>query len=115
MNLEEFIRCVSTTTRGTLSEQVEWVFQLYDIDGNQRINIQDIIDILKAANIQERSEAELSDIFEKMDMNKDNFLSYDEFSNGSLNDLTFLKLIGMKKHERRGSIVSLSSVKSFLS
>ena len=115
MDFEEFVRCVSITTRGTLSEQVEWIFQLYDVSGNQQVTIEDIVDILKAANIDDYDDSDLADIFDRMDNNKKGFLSYEEFSNGSLNNLTFLKLIGMqRRHERRGSTLSLSSVRNFI-
>ena len=93
--------------------QVEWIYQLYDIEGKENVNMHNILHILEAANIHQHNQ--LSDIFVKMDTNKDGFLSYEEFSNGCLNDLTFLKIIGgMKKHERRSSLISLNSVRSFV-
>ena len=115
MDFEEFVQCVSVTTRGTLSEQMEWIFQLYNISGNEAVTVTDIVDILKAADIEDYNDSELTDIFDRMDKSKKGCLSSEEFSNGSLNNLTFLKLIGMqRRHERRSSTLSLISIRSFI-
>ena len=71
------------------------MFQLYDIDGDGYIQMSEIVDIMQAANINNTS-SNLLKVFKKMDKNDDDKLSFDEFSNESLNDLTFLRLIGMQ-------------------
>ena len=78
-----------------VSEQIAWMFQLYDIDGDGFIVMSEIVGIMQAANINNTS-SNLLRIFKKMDKNNDDRLSFEEFSSESLNDLTFLRLIGMQ-------------------
>ena len=96
IDFAEFIQCLSVTSRGTLNEQIQWIFRLYDIDGDGVINISEIVEIMRAANVDQKS-SEILIIFKKMDKNNDGVLSLEEFTNESLNDLTFLRLIGMPK------------------
>merc|ERR1711890_109640 len=49
VDFEGFMKCLSVTTRGTLSEQIKWTFQLYDIDGDGSIVMSEITEIMKAA------------------------------------------------------------------
>ena len=98
IDFDEFLQCLSVTTRGTLSEQIEWIFRLYDIDGDGQIVMSEIIEIMRAANINQTS-SEILTIFKRMDKNNDGVLTFEEFSNESLNDLTFLRLIGMQNND----------------
>ena len=95
IDFDEFLACLSVTTRGTLSEQIEWIFRLYDIDGDGFIVMSEITGIMQAANINQTS-SNLLRLFKKMDKNDDGKLSFEEFSSESLNDLTFLRFVGMQ-------------------
>merc|ERR1712183_1069511 len=88
IDFDEFLRCLSVTTRGTLSEQIEWIFRIYDVDGDGNIVVSEIVEIMRAANINQTS-SEILAIFKRMDKNNDGVLSFEEFANESLNDLTF--------------------------
>ena len=63
----------------------------------------EIVGIMHAANINNTS-SNLLKVFKKMDKNNDGKLSFEEFSNESLNDLTFLGMIGMQNPWHTGQL-----------
>ena len=95
IDFEEFITCLSVTTRGTLGEKIEWIFRLYDVDGNGTIEVPEVMEIVNAAHCYE-DRGHILKLFDKMDLNKDNVLSHGEFSGEVLNDFTFLRIVSEK-------------------
>ena len=75
-----------------MKEKIRWVFRLYDIDGDGFINVNEILEILKSANIEHAPK--IVEVFKKMDVNKDGVLSRAEFMSQSLRDDTLVRLLG---------------------
>ena len=92
---------LSVTTRGSIDEKLRWAFQIYDIDGNGYITQNELFSIMKAVqnmvgaiddeNIMSKSR--MSNVFNKMDLNKDCKLSLEEFLSGAQEDETFVHLL----------------------
>jgi len=95
----EFIGCLSVTTRGTLMEQIKWIFDLYDINHDGAIEIEEILEVLQAVESLGvmNEESEVYSKFNDMDINKDGMLCQNEFVNGCLEDTSLLKAIGLLK------------------
>ena len=77
-----------------MSEKVRWVFRLYDIDGDGFINVNEILEILKSAHLEENDTVKIVELFKKMDVNHDGVLSRDEFISQSMADDTLVRLLG---------------------
>jgi Ca2+-binding EF-hand superfamily protein len=100
IDFTEFIACLSVTTRGTLMEQIKWIFSLYDINRDGVIECEEVLEVLKAVETLGVKQDDTLDIqmkFNEMDTNKDGMLSQNEFVNGCLDDTTLLRAIGLLK------------------
>lgn len=100
IDFTEFIACLSVTTRGTLMEQIKWIFELYDInrDGNIEIEeIQEILSAVESLGVRQEDPESIITRFDEMDVNKDGMLTENEFVNGCLEDTSLLKAIGLLK------------------
>ncbi|XP_054158042.1 frequenin-1-like isoform X2 [Oppia nitens] len=96
ITFEEFIKALSTTTRGTLEEKLLWTFKLYDLDNDGYITRDEMNSIIDAIyqmlgpNIVDTNDDDpvkrVDMIFTHLDTNKDNKLSMDEFMVGSQQD-----------------------------
>ncbi|CAG2177780.1 unnamed protein product, partial [Oppiella nova] len=95
ITFEEFIRALSTTSRGTLEEKLLWTFKLYDLDNDGFITREEMILIIEAIyqmlgpnteSEDENAEKRVEMIFNHLDTNKDDKLSMDEFMEGSTQD-----------------------------
>ncbi|PAA73150.1 hypothetical protein BOX15_Mlig017742g1 [Macrostomum lignano] len=95
IDFKEFLLAINITSGGKPQEKLEWAFQMYDIDGNGRIEKAEMVEIIKAiysmlgadeTNVDMSPEARTQEIFEKMDSNKDGVLSKDEFMQGCMAD-----------------------------
>jgi len=100
IDFTEFVACLSVTTRGTLMEQIKWIFNLYDINRDGMIEIEEIIEVMKAVEALGVKQEQLDEIilrFNEMDVNRDGMLNITEFINGCLEDTSLLKAIGLLK------------------
>jgi len=100
IDFTEFIACLSVTTRGTLMEQIKWIFDLYDINRDGQIEIEEIQEILGAVEslgVRQADPEQIIHRFDEMDVNKDGLLTENEFVNGCLQDTSLLKAIGLLK------------------
>ena len=79
-----------------MKEQIKWLFRLYDINGDGFLNISEILEILKSADLEEGYTTRIVELFQKMDINNDGVLSREEFINQSLNDNTFVSILGRR-------------------
>jgi len=96
----EFIGCLSVTTRGTLMEQIKWIFDLYDINRDGSIEIEEIqviLDSVGALGVHQEDPDNIIAKFNEMDEDCDGVLSQSEFVNGCLEDTSLLKAIGLMK------------------
>ena len=48
LDFREFITSLSLTSRGTPDEKLCWAFNMYDINGDGRISINEVINIVKS-------------------------------------------------------------------
>jgi len=96
----EFVGCLSVTTGGTLMEQINWIFELYDInrDGTiQFAEIQEILTAVESLGIKQNDPEKIITRFNEMDVDGDGLLTQHEFVTGCLEDTSLLKAIGLLK------------------
>lgn len=100
IDFREFICSLSITTRGSFEEKLRWAFEVYDIDGNGVISLNEVLSIVRSINkmmgyINDKnaSTERIQDIFKNFDKNHDQMLSLDEFVEGAKRDQTFVKML----------------------
>ncbi|XP_055341224.1 calsenilin-like isoform X3 [Paramacrobiotus metropolitanus] len=97
VNFEEFVVMMSVLSRGSLDEKLQWIFNLYDVNGDGQVTLEamltigtSIYDLLGKHSeppIYENSVKDhISKIFTKMDLNQDGIVTFDEFKNVCIND-----------------------------
>ncbi|KAI8486688.1 hypothetical protein Bbelb_356630 [Branchiostoma belcheri] len=52
VDFKEFMCGMSALLRGTTPERLKWAFNMYDLDGNGEISMQELLHVLKAAGTQ---------------------------------------------------------------
>ncbi|XP_015795511.1 Kv channel-interacting protein 1-like isoform X2 [Tetranychus urticae] len=97
LNFEDFICMLSSLSRGSTSEKLRWIFNLYDINGDGFITKQELLTIVRAVyrmlgdftkplvysnTVQEH----VDKIFFQMDTNHDGVITFEEFSQWCLRD-----------------------------
>ncbi|XP_053208309.1 frequenin-1-like [Panonychus citri] len=95
----EFIQAVTIPTHGGIDQKLEWAFSIYDTDGDGYITKAEMFSVVKA--LYERkgttemqltlARERIDDIFSRMDLNRDNRLSRDEFINGFKQDPSIIR------------------------
>ena len=99
INFDAFVHCLSITACGSLDEKIDWMFHLYDIDGDRVIEMHEICHIMRQASKNQTS-VDLLKVFKGMDSNKDGVISYEEFTVESRKCETFMRLAGLNvEHE----------------
>lgn len=104
IEFDEFLQALSVTSRGNVDEKLRWAFRLYDLDGDGFITREELLDIVDAiykmvGNMVKLPEEEntpekrVNKIFEIMDKNKDDRLTFDEFLEGSKKDPTIIQAL----------------------
>jgi neurocalcin delta len=90
IDFEHFMCAIDTTLNGSSDEKLEWAFTMYDINGDQRISkaemsavMESMFDLLGknkkgASNLRQY----VNQIFLRIDTNKDNYISKEEFLYG---------------------------------
>lgn len=79
-------------------EQIKWIFDLYDINRDGQIEMEEIEEILSAVQglgVEQEDPEMLLTRFDEMDVNKDGMLTETEFVEGCLQDTALLKAIGL--------------------
>ncbi|CAG2115573.1 unnamed protein product [Medioppia subpectinata] len=114
ITFEEFIRALSTTSRGT--------FKLYDLDNDGYITREEMCSIIEAIyqmlgpnieNEEENAEKRVEMIFNHLDTNKDDKLSMDEFMEGSTQDPKIDGMITFEEFIRALSTTSRGTFKLY--
>ncbi|XP_064650371.1 neuronal calcium sensor 1-like isoform X2 [Lineus longissimus] len=106
IEFSEFIMALSVTTRGDVDEKLEWAFRLYDMDNDGYITRQEMLQIVNAIyemvgkhtklpEDENTPEKRVDRIFDIMDKNNDDMLSFEEFREGSKADASILQAMTM--------------------
>merc|ERR1711962_228408 len=97
ISFQELMMTLSMTIKGTNEEKVEWLFNVYDLDGNGKINLQEFKNITsviqKALQKEPESHEEDDDddghaddvmeiVFDDVDKNDDGYWTLEEFAKG---------------------------------
>ncbi|XP_046362267.1 neuronal calcium sensor 1 isoform X1 [Haliotis rubra] len=104
IEFHEFLQALSVTSRGNVEEKLKWAFRLYDLDADgfiTRTELLDIVDaiykmvggMVKLPEEENTPEKRVNRIFEVMDKNRDNRLTFDEFLEGSKEDPTIVQAL----------------------
>ncbi|KAJ5074554.1 calcium binding protein [Anaeramoeba ignava] len=101
ISFSELITAMSITSRGSTDEKLEFLFNIYDLDGNGFIERDEIHQIFKSLHNISIQDNELNDekalisyvdqAFDEADQDKDGALSLDEFKSKAKSDPKFLK------------------------
>ncbi|EGG17837.1 calcium-binding protein [Cavenderia fasciculata] len=95
INFQEFVCGLSSITRGTPEEKIEFAFSLYDLDGNGYITKKEMETILESmyklvgpfvtcSGKRYDPHDLIDDFFDKMDENGDGNISLEEYKRGTL-------------------------------
>ncbi|KAG8198232.1 hypothetical protein JTE90_021489 [Oedothorax gibbosus] len=90
INFEQFLSILSLLSRGSAAEKLQWVFSLYDINGDGYITKQEMLNIVSAiydmlghytdpAVTDNTAREHVERIFHQIDSNKDGVVTMDEF------------------------------------
>ena len=101
VDFEKFILALSVTSRGTREEKLDWAFKIYDVDGDGMISQVEMLVVVTAIYRMVGTQEQIPEdertpfmrvkkIFKAMDVDRDGFLSLDEFRKGSRRDPTII-------------------------
>ncbi|XP_055898829.1 neuronal calcium sensor 1 [Biomphalaria glabrata] len=104
ISFSEFLQALSVTSRGTVEEKLKWAFRLYDLDNDGYITREELLDIVDAIyrmvgesvtlpEEENTPEKRVNRIFQVMDKNKDDQLTFEEFLEGSKEDPTIIQAL----------------------
>ncbi|XP_042359823.1 guanylyl cyclase-activating protein 1 [Plectropomus leopardus] len=95
----EYVAALSLVLKGGVQQKLRWYFKLYDVDGSGCIDRDELLLIIKSIRAIngipcETSAEEFANmVFDKIDINGDGELSYEEFMEGVQNDEMLLKTL----------------------
>lgn len=104
LDFQEFLISISIVSPKTsLKPKLEWIFKIYDIDGDGRIDrkefktiIESIYKLLddKKSNIEDFQQQHLNEIFRRLDFEKHNSkINSEQFVDSCMKDPILLKLL----------------------
>ncbi|GIY00377.1 kv channel-interacting protein 4 [Caerostris extrusa] len=90
INFEQFLHILSLLSRGSVVDKLQWIFGLYDINGDGYITKQEMLNIVSAiydmlghytdpAVTEHSAREHVERIFHQIDSNKDGVVTMDEF------------------------------------
>ncbi|GFQ88469.1 calsenilin [Trichonephila clavata] len=102
----EFVLGLSTISRGSPTEKLQWTFNLYDINGDGCITREEMREIINSIyNLlgrftepcvsAEATRDHADRVFDKLDMNKDGIVTFDEFLEICLHDENITKSLSL--------------------
>ncbi|KAK7916697.1 hypothetical protein WMY93_012458 [Mugilogobius chulae] len=95
----EYVAALSLVLKASVQQKLRWYFKLYDIDGSGCIDRDELLLIIKSIRAISGVSHEMSAedfanmVFDKIDINGDGELSYEEFMEGVQNDEELLKML----------------------
>lgn len=102
LSFEEFVIGLSVLARGTMTERLEWAFNLYDINRDGLISREEMLNIISAIyelmgrfcepSVYENTTRDhVEMVFQKMDLNKDGVITLEEFMDSCRRDENITK------------------------
>ncbi|KAM3877824.1 guanylyl cyclase-activating protein 1-like [Diretmus argenteus] len=88
----EYVAALSLVMKGEVQQKLRWYFKLYDVDGSGCIDRDELLLIIKSIRAINGVDYDMSPedfanmVFDKIDINGDGELSYEEFVEGIQND-----------------------------
>ncbi|XP_064419043.1 Kv channel-interacting protein 2 isoform X2 [Latimeria chalumnae] len=90
VSFEDFVAGLSIILRGTITDRLNWAFNLYDLNKDGCITKEEMMDIMKSiydmmgkytypAMKEESAQEHVETFFQKMDRNQDGVVTIDEF------------------------------------
>lgn len=106
INFQDFVIGLSTISRGTDLEKLQWTFNLYDINGDGKITKEEMYEITTAIylmlgqftepTVEEDTSKDHADrVFQKLDLNNDGIVTFDEFADICLRDDNLIKSMNL--------------------
>lgn len=95
----EYVAALSLVLKAGVQQKLKWYFKLYDIDGSGCIDRDELLLIIKSIRAINGMDNEMSAedftnmVFDKIDINGDGELSYEEFMEGVQQDEDLLKML----------------------
>ncbi|CAL8336936.1 unnamed protein product [Lota lota] len=99
MDFMEYVAALSLVLKGEVQQKLRWYFKLYDVDGSRCINHDELLLMIRSiraingAHNDMSAEDFVNMVFDKIDINGDGELSYEEFMEGIQNDETLLRAL----------------------
>ncbi|XP_047440019.1 guanylyl cyclase-activating protein 1 [Mugil cephalus] len=95
----EYVAALSLVLKGGVQQKLRWYFKLYDVDGSGCIDRDELLLIIKSIraingiSYEMTAEDFTNMVFDKIDVNGDGELSYEEFMEGIQNDEMLLETL----------------------
>ena len=103
IDFREFMVAMSITSKGSIKDRLEWVFSMYDLDGDGQITRNEMLEIIRSLQSMfgtqdvATPEEVVNQIFDQMDKNGDGIISKEEFIIGARNDKSVSRLMSLNK------------------
>ncbi|XP_056645855.1 Kv channel-interacting protein 1-like [Diorhabda sublineata] len=102
ISFEDFLNILSKVSRGSVNEKIQWVFNLYDLNGDGLISKNEMVDVVSSIYemlgratqpaVEDSSAKEhVEKIFNMIDTNKDGVITIDELIQWCSRDENFLR------------------------
>ena len=104
IDFNEFIIATHCTATSSPADKLHWVFQMYDKDKSQTIQLGEMVELFGTLYLNEGLEKDLAvdramKIFATLDINNDGDVTEDEFVRGCLEDEDLVKALGDKSSD----------------
>ncbi|CAG0920702.1 unnamed protein product [Notodromas monacha] len=101
IDYSEFLQALNLYTSQSVDDKLAWTFQFYDVDGNGRIEREELemaIEMMmtmrgETGEAGETAQQIADRIFRNMDVNNDGYLSEEEFMQGCMTDKKLFQLL----------------------
>jgi len=104
IDFNEFIIATHCTATSSPEDKLHWVFQMYDTDGSNSIQLSEMMEMFGTLYLNEGLDEELAveraqKIFSFLDINNDGDITEDEFVRGCLQDEELVALLSDKSSD----------------
>ena len=104
IDFKEFMLATNCSTTTMLEEKLHWVFQMYDKDGSNSIQLGEMVEIFSTLYLSEGLDEDLAvdraeHVFHMLDTDNDGDVTEEEFVNGCLEDKDLVKELTGKSSE----------------